>query len=99
MLEKNILRNSLSEIKTDILSRFAHYQINNGRVSADSLWDIPLNWCPATRYSSETGFQNRSVDFIPIGLLQNEISNVLSSANVLTNFDLNEHISADSDRL
>jgi sulfatase maturation enzyme AslB (radical SAM superfamily) len=79
LLPKNIMEHGLPEIMTAVRERYAEHRINDP-ISKGSFWDVPLNWCPATRYGKGNGFRNRSVDFVPIAMLMNEISNLLSSA-------------------
>jgi hypothetical protein len=59
-----------------VAERYAHHRIGE-QVATGSIWEAPLNWCPATRFSTKNGFRNRSVDFVPIGMLQNEAMKML----------------------
>jgi uncharacterized protein len=75
----NILENSLPDIKEMLQAKFSTYGISTGWCSNSPEWHIPLNWCPATRFKSGIGFSNRSIDFIAIGMLKNEIANSIAS--------------------
>jgi uncharacterized protein len=83
LTQRNILRDGLPTIRQSVSERFVQLRINSGVEDHPSIYDRIIKWCPATRYRSDYGFMDRSVDLIPLGMLMSRVEASLKQVGLI----------------